>query len=263
MRYIWDLYDDYFARDRAGVLTRTGMKLTVGYLRRWDRRTAQNPHHIIAISECVRQRVKATYGRHAEVIYPPVETARFAAASAGGDYFLVVSALVPYKRIDLAIDAFNRTGKRLVVVGTGPERARLQARASRNIEFLGWQSDDALVALYSGCRAVVFPGKEDFGIVPVEAMASGKPVIAFARGGALETVIDTPLLKTGILFSDQTPESLLDALQRFDHAEFDPHALHAFSLTFDRKYYKQRMSEFIMDRWSSFKAQFPQPLKRE
>lgn len=253
MRYIWHLYDDYFGAGKASTFTRTAMRLCVGYLRRWDVRTARNPHHFIANSQNVRRRILELYQRDAAVIYPPVDTARFRPAAAGDQYFLIVSALVPYKRIDLAIEAFNHSGEQLLIIGDGPERERLRSLAAPNISFLGWQPDDALVEYYANCKALIFPGEEDFGIVPVEAMASGKPVIAYAKGGALETVIDTPTLKTGVLFAQQTKEALHEAIERFKQTSFSPDLLRRHALQFDRSVYKQKMASFIMKEWERFR----------
>jgi glycosyltransferase involved in cell wall biosynthesis len=165
---------------------------------------------------------------------------------------LIVSALVPYKRIDLAIEAFNRIDERLVIIGTGPEEAKLRRLARRNIEFVGWQPDERLREYYAGCKAVIFPGEEDFGIVPVEAMAAGKPVIAYGRGGALETVRDTPARRTGILFHEQSVASLLDALRRFGEIEFSPQDIRRHALQFDRSVYKERMMDYVLSRWRMF-----------
>ncbi len=255
MRYIWHLYDEYFAAGRAGLMTRSAMKLCAPYLRRWDLRTAHNPHHFIANSQNVRQRINQLYHRDAVVIYPPVDTSFFTPSAAPGEFFLIVSAFVPYKRIDLAIEAFNRSGDRLVIIGDGPEDARLRARAGSTIEFHGWQPDEKLREYYARCTALIFPGEEDFGIVPLEAMASGKPVIAYAKGGALETVADTAELRTGILFPHQTIESLLEALQRFKQTSFSAAQLRAHALAFDRAIYKRKMLDFIMRAWNQFAAQ--------
>jgi glycosyltransferase involved in cell wall biosynthesis len=263
MRYIWGLYDDYFGKERAGLLTRMGMGMAVGYLRRWDVRTAAYPHHFIAISENVRQRIREIYGRSSDLIYPPVDTSRFAVSARDDGFYLIVSALVPYKRVDLAVEAFNRSGERLLVVGDGPDLARLRHAARANVEFLGWQPDHTIAELYAACRAVVFPGEEDFGIVPVEAMASGKPVIAFARGGALETVVDRPEVSTGVLFSEQTVESLLSGVGRAREKTFDPDRMRAFAEQFDREAYKRQMEEYVVRRWSEFVATSRQPTRSE
>jgi glycosyltransferase involved in cell wall biosynthesis len=259
MRYIWGLYDEYFSKDRAGLLTRIGMQLFLNYLRRWDVRTAENPHRFLAISEHVRQRIKDIYHRTADVIYPPVNTSLFQTSSQEGSYFLIVSALVPYKRIDLAIEAFNMLGERLLIIGDGPDAPRLREIARSNIEFLGWQPDEKLKEFYARCVALVFPGEEDFGIVPVEAMASGKPVIAFAEGGALETVIQSSSLRTGLLFKSQTVESLADAVNKFKREDFNPVALRSYALTFDREVFKRRMKEYIEKAWAEFRVN---PAKR-
>lgn len=253
MRYIWHLYDEYFGAGRAGLLTRTAMKALVGYLRSWDVKTARNPHYFIANSENVRRRIRELYHRDADVIYPPVDTSFFKISEKPGEYFLIVSALVPYKRIDLAIEAFNQTEERLVIIGNGPEQPKLRQIARRNIVFVGWQPDEELKQYYAGCKALIFPGEEDFGIVPVEAMACGKPVIAYARGGALETVIDAPAKRTGILFREQTVRSLLEALERFRAANFSAEELRRHALTFDREVYKEKMSSYIFQKWQEFK----------
>jgi glycosyltransferase involved in cell wall biosynthesis len=218
-----------------------------------------NPHHFIAISRHIQRRIGDIYHRTADVVYPPVNTSLFQLSSGDDGYFLIVSAFVPYKRIDLAIEAFNRLSERLVIIGDGPDAARLRKIARHNIEFHGWQPDEKLTEYYARCKALIFPGEEDFGIVPVEAMASGKPVIAFAVGGTLETVIQTPNLKTGILFKEQTVDSLVDAVRALEKEDFDPKVLRTHALTFDRDVYKRRMKEYLEDRWGEFKAH---PAKR-
>jgi glycosyltransferase involved in cell wall biosynthesis len=247
MRYVWDLFDDYFSAERVGRLKHRVIRRIARSLQRWDARTADRVHHFIAISQHVRERIRRHYGRDAAVIYPPVDTSFFSVAQGNDGYFLIVSALAPYKRVDLAIEAFNQLGLRLVVVGSGPEEKRLKAMARTNIEFLGWQPDEKLRACYAGCRALVFPGEEDFGIVPVEAMASGKPVIAFAKGGALETVVPGT---TGLLFSEQTAASLIEAVRGFDEGGFSPQKIGAHALRFDREVYRCEMQRFIEERYA-------------
>lgn len=258
MRYIWGQYDEYFGPGRAGLATRVAMRVVRGYLRRWDVRTAVNPHRFIAISENVRCRIRDIYHRDSDLIYPPVETAALALSRRDDGYFLMVSALVPYKRVDLAVEAFNRIGDRLIVVGDGPEAARLRGMAKPNVEFTGWLPDSRVRELYGGCAGVIFPGEEDFGIVPVEAIACGKPVVAFAKGGALETVLDTPSLATGVLFKEQTVEALIGAIRECKERTFDPEALRRFALGFDREIYKARMKEYILRHWKHFRGSFPQ-----
>ncbi len=263
MRYIWGLYDDYFGRGRAGPATRIGMRMVRSYLRRWDVRTAANPQYFVAISENVRRRIDEIYHRDSDVIYPPVDTDRFSLSRRDEGYFLMVSAFVPYKRIDLAIQAFNETADRLIIVGDGPDAARLRRLAGPSVRFAGWQSDERLSELYAGCSAVIFPGEEDFGIVPVEAMASGKPVIAYARGGALETVRDTEAMRTGILFQEQTVASLKAAIAQFRNCRFDAGELRRFALSFSREAYKSRMKEYLAGRWAAFRAGSSQPYEKK
>jgi len=252
MRYIWGQYDEYFGKGRAGLLTRAAMRACVGPLRRWDVATAARPHHFVAISENVRSRIREIYGRNADMVYPPVDTSHFTLSARDDGYYLIVSALVPYKAVDIAIEAFNSTGERLVIVGEGPDGPRLKKLAGRGISFEGWQPDEALKEYYAGCKAVIFPGEEDFGIVPVEAMATGKPVLALARGGALETVIDTPALRTGVLFREQSARGLAEGLDRLRRTPFDAPAIRSHALTFDREVYKQRMLEYCRRRWEEF-----------
>jgi glycosyltransferase involved in cell wall biosynthesis len=248
MRYVWDLYDDYFGA-RAGLLTRTLMPPIAAALRRWDRRTAAGVNHFVAISRFIAERIRRAYGRDSDVIYPPVDMARFRTAQAPGEFYLVVSALVPYKRVDLAIEAANRLGFRLLVVGTGPEERRLRALAGPTVEFAGWREDRELAELYSRARALIFPTVEDFGIAPLEAMACGRPVIALGQGGALETVVPPGSAEppTGLLFERQTVDDLVDAIRRFERGAdaFDPAALRRRAQEFDRPLFKERIARYV------------------
>jgi glycosyltransferase involved in cell wall biosynthesis len=256
MRYVWDRYDDYFGK-RAGWAVRALMPPVAAALRRWDRATAARVHHFIAISRFVAERIRRCYGRPADVIYPPVDIRRFRLAEEPGEFYLVVSALTPYKRVDLAVAAANRLGIRLVVVGSGPEEARLRALAGPTVEFLGWRSDEDVAELYARCHALVFPPVEDFGIVLLEAMASGRPVIALGQGGALETVVpldggsETP---TGILFPEPTVDALVAAIRRFEANahRFEPKALRARAEVFDRPLFKERVATYVARRWDEF-----------
>lgn len=254
MRYIWTQFEDYFGPGRSGVLTRLGMRAAVRYLRRWDLRTARNPHHFVANSENIRARIRTIYGRESDVIYPPVETAALSVARDHGGYDLIVSALVPYKRVDLAVEAYNLLGKPLVVVGDGPDLQRLRLKAGSTVQMLGRRSDDDVREHFRRCRAVIFPGEEDFGIVPVEAIACGKPVVAYACGGALETVVERPDLRTGILFREQSVEALIAAVRRLDTEVFDPAAMHRFAAGFDREVYKRKMREYVLAHWEAFQV---------
>ncbi len=256
MRYVWDLYDDYFGA-RAPWAVRLLMPPVAAALRGWDRATAGRVHYFVAISRFVAERIARCYGRSAEVIHPPVDCQRFRLSEEPGEFYLVVSALTPYKRVDLAVEAATRLGVRLVVAGTGPEEARLRARAGPGVEFLGWRSDQEVADLYGRCRALLFPGLEDFGIAPLEAMASGKPVIAFGRGGALETVVPWEPgndAATGFFFAEQTVDALVDAIRRFEaHAHrLNPKALRAHAEAFDRPLFKERIAAWVARRWEEF-----------
>jgi glycosyltransferase involved in cell wall biosynthesis len=200
----------------------------------------------------VAQRIRRHYERDAEVIYPPVETDAFRPdPDARGDYFLVVSAFAPYKRVDLAVEAFNRIGYPLKIVGSGPMEARLRAAARANVELLGRRDRGELERLYAGCRALIFPGEEDFGIVPVEAMASGRPVIALGRGGALETVIAPDDHKgrppTGVFFGERSVEGVIEGIRLFEKHEagFDAERIRAHARSFDRAVFEERFGAFI------------------
>jgi glycosyltransferase involved in cell wall biosynthesis len=229
MRYLWDMYPDY--RASAGTVTRAIMGPMMHYLRLWDQLSAQRVDQYVAISRFVAARIEKYYRRHADIIYPPVSVDDFTASLSSDDYYLSVGQLVAYKKADLMVEAFNLLGKRLVVIGEGELMPKLRRLAKSNIQLLGRQPFDVIRDYYSRCRALVFPGIEDFGIVPVEAMASGKPVIAFAAGGALDTVIDG---STGLLFSEQSLQGLVRAVLRFEEIRdsFDPVAIRAHAEQF-------------------------------
>ncbi|MEM6679699.1 MAG: glycosyltransferase [Pseudomonadota bacterium] len=213
MRYLYDHYPQY--RATLGTMKRALFSHVAHRLRQWDMATAARVDHFVANSRFIARRIARVYGREASVVHPPVDLARFGGVAApvrdGG--YLVVSQLVPYKRVDLAIEAFRRLDLPLTVAGDGPMAERLAAEAPVKVRFLGRVDDGTLATLYARARALIFPGEEDFGIVPVEAMAAGCPVIAYGRGGACDTVIDG---QTGVLFLDQTPEALIAAIRRFE-----------------------------------------------
>ena len=250
MRYVWDLYDDYFGAS-APLPVRLAMPPLAMALRRWDRRTSARVDRFVAISKFVAARIRRVWDREADVIYPPVDVSRFTIVEeAPRDYDLVVSALVPYKRVDLAVAAATRLRRRLLVVGTGPEAARLAAMAGPTVEFVGWRSDEEIARLYARCRAVLFPPREDFGIVPLEAMAAGRPVVAFGVGGATETVVGLDASEappTGVLFREQTVEALVDAMTTLDRCgdRFDPKAARARAEAFDRPVFRDRIATYL------------------
>lgn len=218
MRYIWDQYDEYFNRERAGFAVSALMKAVRPYLQRWDTGSSEKVDTFISNSLYVKERIKRHYGKDAMVIYPPVDTGFYSPGEKGaGDYYLMVTALVPYKRVDLAVKAFNELGLKLKIVGSGPDSARLRNLAKANIEFLGWQSDENIRGYYRECKALIFPQDEDFGITSVEAQACGRPVIAFRKGGALETVIEGV---TGTFFGAPDSGSLKEAVKRFETMSF-------------------------------------------
>ena len=220
MRYGWDQFEAYFGPARVGALaSRWFYRPMLSWLARWDAATTERVHRFVANSRHVAGRIRRYYNRDATIVYPPVDTVFFRPSAAPRErHFLIVSAFVPYKRLDLAIDACQRVGARLRIVGDGPDRERLERASGPNVEFLGRLSDEQVCHEYQRALAVILPGEEDFGIVPVEAQACGCPVVALARGGALETVIDG---ETGILFTDATPESLAAALERATATSFD------------------------------------------
>jgi len=267
MRYAWDLYDVYFG-DRVGPLRSFVLQRVMAYLRRWDLEASRRVDHFVAISSHVAERIRRHYGREASVIHPPVDVERFQVSEEDGGYYLVVSAFVPYKRIDLAIQAFNRLRLPLKIVGWGPEEGRLRKLAGPTVEFLGKRSDEELSHLYARCRALIFPGEEDFGIVPLEAQAAGRPVIAYGRGGVLETVVPLNAQRsggprsltsnleppTGVFFYEQTAEALVQAIRIFEanRHRFEPKHLRDHALQFDRALFKTRILRFIQERWEEF-----------
>ncbi len=253
MRYAWEMYYIYFDAQKMSWLSRRMVKYFMNYLRTWDEASAQRVDYFIANSRNVQKRIKKHYRQESEVIYPPVEVDSFEVSKNEGDYFLIVSALVPYKRIDLAVLAFNRSGNRLLIIGEGSEKNRLTRLAQKNIEFLPWLKPEELKEHYAHCQALIFPGEEDFGIVPVEAQACGKPVIALGQGGALETVVgvfpeEALTFKnkpTGIFFREQKVDSLLEAVRMFENMEFDPAVIRQNSMRFSSRIFKEKIKAFV------------------
>ena len=240
MRYAWTFQEEYLGSKWRTTLA----KPLLAALRHWDARTADRVDTFIAISNHVKKRIEDYYQREASVIYPPVDTDRCTPGPDGGtrDFDLIVSALVPYKRIDLAIEAYNRTGHPLRIIGTGGSRDKLEAKAAPNIIFEGWQPDDIVLERYRNCRLLVFPGEEDFGIVPLEAQACGKTVVAYNRGGACETIRAN---QTGIFFEDQTPDDLANAVHVAGKRIWDPVAIRQHALTFSNTAFIAAMQDAI------------------
>jgi len=251
MRYAWEMYYTYFSKNSLNPLVRWSVPFFMNYLRTWDEKSSDRVDHFVANSQNVRRRIRKHYRRDAEVIYPPADTGYFGLGRDQGDYFLVVSALVPYKRIDLAVMAFNQLGLPLIIVGEGAERKKLMKMAKANIKFIDWQSGPELIGYYQRCRALIFPGEEDFGIVPAEAQACGRPVIAFGKGGATESVKgafpdqDITSSHTGAFFRPQTARALIQAVGRFESARFDPERIREHALRFDKEVFRERLREFI------------------
>jgi glycosyltransferase involved in cell wall biosynthesis len=241
MRWVWR-YEDYVARERFNGVTRSALPLLLWGLRKWDLRAAQQPDFYIANSKIVAERIKQIYGREAAVIPPPIDVERFQPSVDVDDYYLVLSRLVPYKRIDLAIEACKRMDRRLVIIGDGPDRARLEALAGPRTEFLGRQPDQQVNQYASRCQALLFPGEEDFGMVPLEVNASGRPVIAYRGGGAIETVIEG---KTGIFFDKAKSESLISAIEDFESRHWDPLSMREHAEEFDQKIFAYRVLQFL------------------
>ncbi len=253
MRYAWNQYFAYFSPEKLGWLSRRVVPPVLHRLRIWDTVACHRVDHFAADSAAVASRIRRYYGRSAEVVYPPVDTAFFQPGDAGGeDYYLIVSALVPYKRIDLAVEAFRMRKEKLKIVGQGPELTRLKRSAPPNVRFFGSVSDEELRTLYQGARALIMPGEEDFGINSLESQACGVPVIAFARGGALETVNEG---RTGLFFSQLTTASLLDALDKFQTMTFNRQEIRENAEGFARPVFQARIAAFIQDKWSEFQEQ--------
>jgi glycosyltransferase involved in cell wall biosynthesis len=249
MRYAWEMRGAYFG-GRVGGLPARVLDRVLDALRDWDRRTAAHVSHFVAISRTVQARIRASYGRDSTVIYPPVDAAFYTpAAVPREDYYLAVSAFAPYKRLDLALAACARLGRRLVVIGTGQDAGRLRRRAGPDVHFLGWQPDGVIRDHLRRCRALLFPGEEDFGIVPVEAMATGAPVIALGKGGATETVVPPGggQEPTGVWFAEQNEHSLAEAIRDFERrqGDFDPAAARRRALRFAAPRFEQELFAYL------------------
>jgi glycosyltransferase involved in cell wall biosynthesis len=247
MRYAWDLYQDYFGGERARGMSRYIIPYFMNYLRIWDTAASKRVDHFVAISKYIEKRINKHYRRPADVIYPPVNTEFYTPASdeTPGEFFLIVSAFAPYKKIDLAIEAFNRLDRPLRIIGQGQDIKRLQPLAQPNIEFLGALSDEGVRDHYRRCKALIFPGEEDFGIVPVEVQACGRPVIAFAKGGILETTVQDD---TAIWFHEQSADAIMAAVNDFESHTFSQTKIRDNALRFARSRFQQEMHAYIEEK---------------
>lgn len=258
-RFLWQ-HRDYVENEAVGGLARRVLPLLVSPLRQWDLLAAERVDEFLAISRVVQARIAKFYRRTSTIIHPPVAVSDFhlAPGSEIGDYFLIVSRLVPYKRVDLAVRAFNQLGLPLVIAGEGRDRARLESMAHPNIRFVGRISDSELRNLLAHCRAFVFPGEEDFGIAPLEANASGRPVIAFAGGGALDTIVEG---LNGILFREPSADSLAESVRALDASAFEPREIRAHAERFDVGVFQQRLGEQIEGNLSTQTVRVSETLK--
>ncbi len=252
-RPAWE-FDQYVAAYDWNRLAKAALRPLFAGFRGLDYRAAQQPHRLVTLSHHAARKIERAYGRKPSVVYPPVDVARYPLASRSEDYYLVVSRLMPYKRIDIVAEAFRRLGQRLKIVGAGPDLERLKALAGPSVEFLGGVSEETLVDYYARCRCLVFPGEEDFGLVPLEAHACGKPVIALGRGGALETVVAVndpdraarPAREaTGVFFYEQTAEAVIAAVRLFESLEFSAPAIRERAWHFDKIQFQRELVSFI------------------
>jgi glycosyltransferase involved in cell wall biosynthesis len=240
-RYVWR-YHQYAEQEQLGKLTRILLPPFLTRLRQWDRLAADRVDHFVAISQEVRRRIAKIYRRESDIIYPPVDTARFAPSYEVEDYYLLVGRLVPYRRIDLLIEAFNKMKRPLRIAGSGRDRARLESLAGPTVEFLGYVPNHDLPPLLAKCRAFMFPGEEDFGIAPIQAMAAGRPVIAYAAGGALETV--EPGV-TGALFAEQSVAAIIQVVEGFDTNSVNPERIREHAEQFDVSHFKAQFQALV------------------
>jgi glycosyltransferase involved in cell wall biosynthesis len=241
MRWVWR-FEEYVAREKFGTPTKLALQMMVRGLRQWEIRAARRPDYFIANSHIVANRLKSAFGIDATVIEPPIDTSRFWISKNVDDYYLTLARLNSYKRIDLAVEACTRTGRKLVVIGDGPDRERLQAMAGPTVTFLGRQPDREVNRYASRCRALIFPGEEDFGMAPLEINAAGRPVVAYGAGGATETVIESV---NGILFHEQTPDSLIDALERCEQTAWNPATMRKIAQRYDIHLFQERFLNFL------------------
>lgn len=247
-RFVWNL-PQYLARERVNAAARKLLPWVNSYLRAWDLAASHRVDYFVAISRAVEARICKFYRRQASLIYPPVDTHRFELSPDIEDYFLIVSRLVPYKRVDIVVEALSQLGLSLLIAGDGRDRPRLEAMAKPNVHFLGRVAEEELPRMLARCRAFVFPGEEDFGIAPLEAQAAGRPVIAYSAGGALETVIDGV---TGCFFPEQTADALAEVMRHFHDKDYDPATIRRHAQRFDTEVFKARFSAFVAEKMAEY-----------
>jgi glycosyltransferase involved in cell wall biosynthesis len=241
MRWVWS-FDSYSSRETMGMAKRLLLPPLIGALREWDKAASSAPDHFVANSKTVAERIERAYGRTAEVIHPPIDVNRFGASNEQEDYYLVLARLISYKRLDLAVEACTKLGRRLMVIGDGPDRARLMEKAGPTVTFLNRLSDEEVEHYAARCRALIFPGEEDFGMAPLEIAAAGRPTIAYRAGGAVETIIDSV---TGIFFDRQDADSLAEAIQRFERQDWSSRTLRRHAESFGIEVFQSKFRQFL------------------
>jgi len=248
MRYAWDNWHSYIKDYKMNFLLKRYAKKRLHKIRIWDRASADRVDYFVANSKTTKRRIEKYYSKPATVIHPMISSSKFKVANQTNGYFLAVGRLTPYKKFDLIVEAFNKLGLPLKIAGTGIAMGDLKKQANGNIEFLGYVDDKKLRKLYSEAEALIFPQLEDFGIIPLEAMASGRPVIAYKKGGALDTVVEG---KTGIFFNKQTPMHLKAAVEKFieDKKDFNPSKIREHAAKFDKKNFKKNFMEYLKEKW--------------
>ena len=251
MRFVW-MYEDYTKKENFGPIIQTLLPILLKRIKKWDLDANSRVDYFIANSKTTAARIKSFYGRGSDIIHPPVDTAFFKPYNGKiAEYYVVVSRLNTYKKIDLAVSAFNRLNIPLYIIGFGPDEKRLKSIAKSNIKFLGKLADSEIAKCYSGCKALILPGIEDFGLTTVEAQACGRPVVAFRGGGALESVVEG---KTGIFFDKQNQDSLIEAINKFEKMDFDSKVIRENALRFDKEVFKNKIKTFINVKYKEFQA---------
>lgn len=250
MKFAWE-FKDLYLKDESPIL-RPFISLYLNYFKNWDYKNTENVDYFIAISKNVADRIKRYYNRDSTIIYPQIDTKFYSPKDNSNEgFYLIVSRLVEYKKIDLAINAFNKLNLKLKIIGSGRDEKKLKKLVkSNNIKFLGKLSDNEVLNYYRKCKALIFPGEEDLGLTPIEAQSCGKPVIAYSKGGALETVIEG---KTGHFFYRQTPEALIKAIKEFEKMDFNTKICRKNALRFDKEIFKKKIKNFIEEKYREFK----------